>query len=148
MIERSAVHPTAQDASPKPDRADGRWARRLRWAGVCLVYLVIAGLVMAVLVQQPVSRLEGIAASAHRARYVGLAVQAVALGLLVAFWPGVVRWAATRGIVAPTEVHQVLAWRWKLAGWFTVFILFVGIGVGDLVHFGSAVLQAARSIVR
>ena len=50
--------------------------------------------------------------------------------------------------MAPTEVHQVLAWRWKLAGWFTVFILFVGIGVGDLVHFGSAVLQAARGIVR
>lgn len=120
----------------------------MRWLGLALAYLLVAGLVMAVLVQQPVARLASIAESANRAKYVGVALQALAGSLIVTFWPGIVRWAAGRSVVAAQEVDQLLAWRWRLLGWLLLFLLLVGVGVSDLVRIGSHLLQILRGLGR
>ena len=116
---------------PQQQAGRGGWKR---WAGLAVaaaVLLPLTGVGMVAVLHafitdsSEVLKLQAFATKLHT---FGLAVQALAIVLVIGRWKALVRWASVRGIVQPFEVDRALAFRGKAATFLLLYLILIPIG--------------------
>ena len=120
---------------PQQQAGRGGWKR---WAGLAVaaaVLLPLAGVGMVAVLHSFITdstEVLKLQAFANKLHTFGLAVQALAIALVIGRWKALVRWASVRGIVQPFEVDRALAFRGKAATFLLLYLILIPIGLSRI----------------
>nr|WP_145550039.1 hypothetical protein [Variovorax boronicumulans] len=121
-------------APPKPKRRFGKY---LSWILSAMLVLLAGCILMYLLLQQPVSQLEGVVNSVRRWKLASVGLQTVGAVAIVAGWPTVCAWCARKGVVEERDLAGMVAARTKVAGLLGAYLVLVAMGPVELVRLGG-----------
>lgn len=128
MPAHRQLEPTA------PPKTKRRFFKYLSWILAAMLVILAGCVLMYLLLQQPVSQLEGVVDSVRRWKLASVGLQAVAAVAVVAGWPTVCAWCARKGVIEERDLAGMVAARSKVAGLLGAYLILVAMGPVELVR--------------